>query len=125
MTRNTKQKQAVYGALCALGHPTATEVYAYVRAHGSTVSRGTVFRVLAGFADEGRIRRLFFSGSDLRYDATLTPHAHAHCTVCGKVTDVPLPEAFDKVVLDGFEIGGLEAAWNGRCADCARRAANG
>ena len=25
--RNTKQKQAVYDALCRLDHPTATEVY--------------------------------------------------------------------------------------------------
>ncbi|MDE5547613.1 MAG: transcriptional repressor [Clostridia bacterium] len=120
LTRNTKQKQAVYGALCALGHPTATEVYAYMRAHGSTVSRGTVFRVLGGFADAGKIRRLYFTGSDLRYDATLAPHAHARCGVCGKVLDVPVPEQLLKLSVENFEVHGLEAEISGICADCAK-----
>lgn len=118
MTRNTKQKQEIYGALCALNHPTATEVYACLQAHGSAVSRGTVFRVLSGFAEEGKIRRLSFAGSDMRYDATLSPHVHAHCVLCGGVTDVPLPDAFLKLRVDGFEVRGLEAEISGVCEKC-------
>ena len=48
--RKTKQKQAVYEALTALDHPTATQVYERVHEEHPTVSRGTVFRVLGNFA---------------------------------------------------------------------------
>ena len=51
--RKTKQKQAIYDALAALDHPTATQVYERVHEEHPTVSRGTVFRVLGGFAERG------------------------------------------------------------------------
>ena len=62
--RKTKQKQAVYEALTQLDHPTATEVYEHVHALHPTLSRGTVFRVLGGFAADGRIRKVTLEGSD-------------------------------------------------------------
>ncbi len=123
--RNTKQKQAIYEALCVLGHPTATEVYEYLHRDNPTISRGTVFRVLGGFAESGRARRLHLSGSDERFDATLTPHFHARCRRCGRVRDVFLPEL--NKALDGFEaedfiVDSFEAEFGGLCRDCAESA---
>ena len=119
--RNTKQKQAVYEALCALDHPTATEVYGFVRAKYPSLSRGTVFRVLGGFADSGKARRLCLTDSDVRYDPTITPHAHARCRSCGKVCDVFSP-CFDRLIdaakSDSFEPDGFEVEFFGVCASC-------
>ena len=122
--RNTKQKQAVYEALCSLDHPTATEVFDCVRATHPSVSRGTVFRVLGGFAESGKVRKLRLSGSDARYDVTLSPHAHARCRVCGKVAGVALSvaNALENARAEGFAIEGCEVQFYGVCAECTRLA---
>ena len=69
--RQTKQKQIIYDALKTLDHPTATEVYGFVREAHPTVSRATVFRVLGGFATSGRALELRAAGSEVRYDYKL------------------------------------------------------
>ena len=77
--RQTKQKQIIYDALKTLDHPTETEVYGYVHENHPTVSRATVFRVLSGFADNGRALELRAAGNEVRYDYNVEPHYHAHC----------------------------------------------
>ena len=89
--RQTKQKSVIYEALCTLDHPTATEVYAWLQETNPTISRATVFRVLAGFADGGKALELRMAGSDVRYDFNTMKHYHVHCRECGKVADVELP----------------------------------
>ena len=118
--RNTKQKQAVYEALCALDHPSATEVYDRVHEKYPGVSRGTVFRVLGGFAEAGKARKLCFADSDVRYDKTLAPHAHARCRVCGRVRDVFFGEfsALLNVRTEGFTVDGAELEFSGVCDAC-------
>lgn len=121
-TRNTKQKQAVYGALCALGHPSATEVYDYVKAQNPKISRGTVFRVLRAFSESGQARKIHISGSDDRFDATLSPHCHAYCRVCGRVRDVFTPALLSALqeAPEHFTVEAFEADFVGVCEDCLR-----
>ena len=121
--RNTRQKQAVYDALTCLDHPTATQVYDYVHAEYPTLSRGTVFRVLGGFAAGGQVRKVTLADSDARYDPTLAPHGHGRCRVCGRVCDVFLPD-FDAIAAcaesDGFCVESCEVEFGGVCAACKR-----
>lgn len=122
--RNTKQKQAVYDALVALGHPSATQVYEYLRAADGGIGRGTVFRVLSSFARSGRAVRLHVAGSDDLYDATLAPHFHARCRVCGAVRDVFAPklsDALKEVRAEGFVTERTEIAFYGVCEACRNR----
>lgn len=122
--RNTKQKQTVYDALLKLGHPSATEVYEYLRAAGGDIGRGTVFRVLSSFARGGRAVRLHVAGSDDLYDATLAPHFHARCRVCGAVRDVFAPElaeALKGVKAEGFVTERTEISFYGTCEKCRNR----
>lgn len=69
-------------------HPTASELYEIIHESYPNISRATVFRVLAQFAENGEILKLSLSESSARFDARLTPHAHAHCLICGRVFDV-------------------------------------
>lgn len=119
--RNTKQKQAVYEALARLDHPTATEVYERVHAEHPGVSRGTVFRVLGGFAAGGQVHRVALTDSDMRFDTTLAPHGHGRCRVCGRVFDVFLPDLpalAQNAVCGGFHIDGCEVEFFGECDAC-------
>lgn len=120
--RQTKQKQIIYEALRTLDHPTATEVYGYVHERHPTVSRATVFRVLGGFAGNGRALELRAAGDEVRYDYNVEPHYHAHCTECGRVADVKaegLPKKGLTVEADGdFEVSGYSVEFFGVCARC-------
>ena len=120
--RSTRQKQKIYEALCALYHPTATEVYDKIHAECPTVSRGTVFRVLGGFAENGRARRVHLQGSDDRFDATVAPHCHARCRVCGKIIDVFSPcleGAIRGIDTGDFAAESFELEICGLCKECA------
>ena len=120
--RQTKQKQIIYDALKTLDHPTATEVYGYVHECYPTVSRATVFRVLSGFAGNGRALELRVAGDEVRYDYNVEPHYHAHCTVCGRVADVcaeGMPKGGLKVTADhGFAVDGYSVEFYGTCRNC-------
>ena len=120
--RQTKQKQIIYDALKTLDHPTATEVYGYVHETYPTVSRATVFRVLGGFALNGRALELKSAGDEVRYDYNVAPHYHAHCTRCGKVADVTAKGITEKELqasaYNGCEIESYSVEFFGTCAEC-------
>ena len=120
--RQTKQKSIIYDALKALDHPTATEVYGYVREQNPTVSRATVFRVLGGFADHGKARELRAAGSEVRYDYNVTPHYHARCECCGRVADVKMTGLDERCLRasaeHGFSVRGYSVEFFGICKNC-------
>ena len=74
--RSTKQREIVYDALMQLYHPTAEEVYEYLRGAFPSIGRATVFRNLAVLAEEGRIVKLFFPDEVAHYDANIDGHYH-------------------------------------------------
>ena len=120
--RQTKQKQIIYDALKTLDHPTATEVYGYIRGEYPSVSRATVFRVLGGFVTNGRALELRAAGNEVRYDYNVHPHYHARCMRCGRVADVVadgLPQGGLTVKAEcGFSVEGYSVEFFGSCKDC-------
>ncbi len=126
--RQTKQKSLIYEALTTLNHPTATEVYGYLRELYPSLSRATVFRVLSGFASSGKALELRYSGHDVRYDYNVAEHYHAHCRLCGKVTDIFSKEFSElgrniRKEVGGFEIDGFVVEFSGTCEDCRNTSA--
>ena len=122
--RQTKQKQTIYDALVFLDHPTATEVYGRVHEINPKVSRATVFRVLSGFAANGKALELRLAGQETRYDFNVAPHAHARCKVCGRLWDVQaigLPmEGLRAESCDGFTVEGYVVEFFGCCKECGK-----
>ena len=120
--RQTKQKQIIYDALKTLDHPTATEVYGYVHETFPTVSRATVFRVLGGFALNGKALELRAAGSEVRYDYNVMPHYHARCDKCGRVADVMMKgipvEGLTIAADNDFEVHGYSVEFFGTCRAC-------
>ena len=83
--RSTKQREIVYEALMRLYHPTAEEVYEYLRGEQPGIGHATVFRNLAVLAEEGRIVKLFFPDEVTHYDAITDGHYHFVCKRCSKI----------------------------------------
>lgn len=125
--RQTKQKTIIYEALKTLDHPTATEVYGYVRERYPTLSRATVFRVLGGFAENGRALELRAAGDEVRYDFNVQPHCHVRCEGCGRVADVQMPSLdgeFCATADHGFLIRGYRLEFFGLCKACRKELKN-
>ena len=117
--RNTVQKDIIYRTLCAMtSHPTAAVVYDRVHGEHPSVSRSTVYRVLARMAEEGKILRLDLAGGDSRYDGRLQPHSHVRCRLCGAVADLPPVEAGMPEDTGGFLLERCAVVYQGLCPAC-------
>lgn len=117
--RNTMQKEIIHHTLCEMGcHPTAAMVYDRVHRDHPTISRSTVYRVLARMAEEGKILRLELAGGDSRYDGELRPHSHARCRLCGAVADVPAVRVELPADSGGFLLEDCAVVYRGLCPAC-------
>ena len=87
--RNTLQKRIVTDVFGEMtNHPSAGMVYEAVQEKYPSISKATVYRILAEAAEEGKIQRLKLVDANDRYDFTLTKHYHVVCKECGSVADV-------------------------------------
>lgn len=120
--RMTTQRSAVYEALCAWeGHPTAEDLYLTLRGRLPHISLATVYNNLEMLVNAGMAVKLTGERS-ARYDAICEPHAHAKCTHCGQVQDLPheTDVSLEKLTLPpGFIPSNLAVEIDGVCADCA------
>lgn len=117
--RNTLQKEIIHQTLCGMRcHPTAALVYNQVHRYHPTISRSTVYRVLARMAEEGKILRLDLAGGDCRYDGELQPHSHVRCRLCGAVADLPPSEVEPPLDDQGFLLEECAVMYRGLCPKC-------
>ncbi len=79
----------MYEALASTeSHPTAEELYQWVRPETRSLSLATVYSALETFCRVGLARRVPTDGS-ARYDATTRDHVHVRDIDSGAVADVP------------------------------------
>lgn len=124
--RNTIQKNLVLKAVCQLTcHPTAEEIYIFIKDGYPDISRATVYRNLNILAEEGRIKRISVPDSADRFDVTVTPHYHIKCTDCGCFIDLKLPyfQDIDRKAADetGYIMEEHDIVFRGICPGCARK----
>ena len=117
--RQTQQGMLIEQAVMDLHHhPNAKAVHASLSEEG--VAMATVYRQLARMVQDGVLNTVEHLGETL-YDTNLQPHAHAVCTACEQIWDVPLPE------MEGPEpethplatIEDVDLTFRGLCPDCA------
>ncbi len=121
--RWTRQRRKVLEALSARSdHPTAEDVYRDLRTQGEPVSLATVYRTLRSLEQEKLASALHGAGAD-RFDASVEPHYHLVCEVCGKTVDLDTPydTSIDEAARQvGVEIRGHTLLFYGRCPACVR-----
>ncbi len=106
--RATRQRETLYAALAATtSHPTADELFAFVRDQQAGLSLATVYNTLEAFVEAGLCQRIH-AGNATRYDASTGDHGHVQ-TSDGRVLDLPealsrkIQRAIDPAVLKGIE----------------------
>ena len=104
------------------GHLTAGEIFERVRRRDPRIGYGTVYRSLHLLAEHGLIQELTFADQASRYDSRCERHDHVHCSSCGVLLDVDVPEALmARHVAEersGFSISHHHTVFVGLCPAC-------
>lgn len=123
--RNTMQRTMTLKAVAHLkNHPTADEVYDYVREENPHISRATVYRNLNKLCDCGKLARVKISGSADRFDHNLGAHYHFMCNSCKKVVDLDIPymdSINDMCCIDGRQVNAHQILFDGICKECLEK----
>ena len=125
--RNTLQKRIVSDVFFSMNnHPSAGMVYEAVQEKYPSISRATVYRLLAEAAEEGTIQRLKLTDANDRYDFTISNHYHVVCRECGAVADVKANVDDNAIAncavgCEGFEIEKCHVEFVGVCEKCRKK----
>jgi Fe2+ or Zn2+ uptake regulation protein len=85
------QRMRIYEALASTrAHPSADSIHRSLRAELPSLSRTTVYSTLELFVRVGLAQELAIMGSELRFDADVSAHAHFACRSCGSLGDLAL-----------------------------------
>ncbi|MGQ9800760.1 MAG: Fur family transcriptional regulator [Candidatus Saccharicenans sp.] len=101
-------------------HPTADEIYYYLKKEIPTISQGTVYNTLRLFLEKKIVQLVNVEKNEARYDATLSWHGHFKCLGCGRVVDSHI-ENLKLGGLEGFEIWEKHLNLKGLCPECLKR----
>ncbi len=105
-------------------HPTALEVYEWVKQVRPRIGLASVYRILGHLAEGGYIKELSYGDESSRYDGRTTRHDHGICTQCGALLDLPVEVPISDQVLQGVaQAAGLQFATHevriyGLCSSC-------
>lgn len=108
------------------GHLTADQLYWQVKKRIPSVSVGTVYRNLNHFVLSNQVRRVSRPNNPDRFEGNLTPHDHAVCQDCGRMTDITIPELTDFIASHSdLAILSVNLVIDDLCPACAARRKNG
>ncbi len=120
MYRNTKQKSYIIEAIKILCHPTAHEVYLFVKRKCPSISKGTVYRGLASLAQAGKVHHIKMPNGADCYDWNCDNHYHLVCRTCEKVFDIAIPymNEYTQSEICGAFIENHSTLFYGECPHC-------
>ena len=114
--RMTWQKRAIHDAVVDRhDHPTAQDLHKELLYQG--IGLATVYRNLAHLVKEVHIQAVSHEG-EIRYDCNTDQHAHASCTVCGTLWDIPLPESVEQTSSEILSVENVTLTLHGVCRNC-------
>ena len=125
----TPQRCAVYKKLMQSNdHPTAEQMYQYVKKDFPNISFDTVNRTLLTFAEIGLVEVVQTKGASRRFDAILDSHHHFNCVNCGKIIDFD-HEEFDSLKVpehlqNECTVFAKRVVLTGLCRECRKKRRN-
>jgi len=116
----SQQRIAIYEALASTkAHPSADLIHGALAPGMPTLSRTTVYSTLELLVERGLAQRLALTGSELRYDADVSPHLHFRCRACGSVSDLPGQAPSPPELPAGYLAERVQLYAEGLCPACS------
>lgn len=123
--RVTRARLGVLETLGALGgHPTVDDVARGLDTRGVTVSRTSVFNVLADLTSAGLVMVADAGPGSTRYEIDTGWHHHFVCRICGLIADVACAEETKPCMTPDEDLGIVDEAqviYRGTCNTCLAR----
>ena len=123
--RHSKKREAILSAIQGTRcHPSAEWLYQRLKPIHPDLSRGTVYRNLLFFQEQGLVQRIGVVQGQERFDGEVAPHSHFICRICGLVMDLPgiqAEQSLDQAVSQryGLAVERRELTFYGLCPNCA------
>ncbi len=118
-TKHFRKRDAILACLRQTKtHPGAEWVYEQLKPQVPDLSRGTVYRNLSLFKEQGLIQSLGTVGGVERFDGCTDPHVHFICTRCGAVLDMENVELPSLTLPDVGRVESCSLSFTGICKDC-------
>lgn len=107
-------------------HPTAYDIFDYLKTKTSNVSLATIYNTLEIFINENIVISVMGNDQKRHYDFFLDPHYHLICESCGKIWDA---ENFDFSTLKeaaflkfpDFKVNNFQIKIYGLCSNCRKQ----
>jgi len=103
-------------------HLDASEIYALARKEDPKISLSTVYRTMAMLKELKLVEASDLGEDHYHYEVHLKEHYHLICLGCGKVIEVPLPDAIKQLGKEqGFKVVGVKLEAFGYCKECQKK----
>ena len=125
----SKQREIILDVLTKHAiHPTAEELFEFLKHDNSNVGMTTLYRNLNQLAEAGLIKKIDGLEAPAHFDHNTFNHYHFICEKCKRVFDIPSEIAPDLVEntqkKTGFEIKSHDLVFHGICSECKKRKEN-
>ena len=127
MTGNTKRfkkRDAILEYLRSTkAHPSAEMIYTDLKPQIPDLARGTVYRNLTLFKEQGLVSSVATVSGVERFDGNTDPHVHFICQNCNAVIDLmemEVPQSLSQAAETacGGQVSECQLSFTGRCREC-------
>ena len=99
----TQQRIVVYDALMQLhNHPTAENIYDFVKSKNPSISLATVYKTLDTFVSASLAAKVMSANGTARYDGYMDHHSHLYCVNTEEIVDFE-DEQLSKLIQNYFK----------------------
>ncbi len=104
-------------------HPSVDTIFADLADEMPGLSRTTVYNTVNKLAQHGAVTLLSIDDHNINVDGNTFPHAHLHCTSCGRIIDIPLQgisplQASHPFSMEGHLVQEVHQYYRGVCREC-------
>jgi Fur family peroxide stress response transcriptional regulator len=104
----TPQRLAIFSAIYELNnHPTAEQIFHYIRKTHGNIALGTVYKVLETLADNALIKKVRTDSDINRYEPFQEAHHHLFDTQSDRIEDY-YDKELDAILTDYFRAKGIK-----------------
>lgn len=117
--RLTRERRLIIRIIEDSPHLDASEIYALARKEDPKISLSTVYRTMTMLKELGLVEASDLGEDHYHYEVHLQEHYHLVCLGCGKVIEIPPPDAIKQLGKEqGFEVVGVKLQIFGYCKEC-------